>query len=179
MIKNSKRTFSSERPSQNASFSTTIENSEFFVFSTIGGIGSSRKKKEKKEREMKRASETPIFLNEQPWNKFEPLPSDRTAARHHRRNLCRTIRRHLEIAAALSLISAGSRRSRVPADNFRGRRTCGMCHVLLSHGQPFSILGLQLQGWKEDGRVNVILSVSSSPLSLSFFVDLHRTAAKR
>ena len=68
----------------------------------------------------------------------------------------------LEIAAGLSLISAGSRRSRVPADNFKGRRTCGMCHVL-SHGSfnPCSCKGGEKQ--KEDDGVN------GSPLSLFFF----------
>ena len=125
---------------------------------------------------MKRTSETPIFLNEQPWNKFEPLPSDRTAARHHRRNLCRTIRRHLEIAAALSLISAGSRRSRVPADNFRGRRTCGMWPRSLSFSREhtFQPLDSSCKGGekqKEDGRVNGS-SLFLRPLLLSLSLSL-------
>lgn len=92
------------------------------------------------------------------------------SGKHRVWNLCRTIRRHLETATEFSLISAGSRRSRVPGDNFRGRRTCCMYHVL-SDNLPTPAAG-GVEKTKEDG-------VKGSFLSLSLSDNLNRSAEKR
>lgn len=131
------------------------------------------KRKEKKEREIKRTSETPIFLNEQPWNKFEPLPSDRTAARHHRRNLCRTIRRHFRNCSGAFLNFRRKSKVTRPCGQFQG--SAYVWHVPRSLSRIFQ--PLQLQGWREAERRWWRKRIPSLSLLLLLLLSLYHSSS--
>ena len=161
---------------------STPDTSFRFTFSTIEErkvknfkmkFSNWKKKKEKKEREIKRTSETPIFLNEQPWNKFEPLPSDRTAARHHRRNLCRTIRRHFRNCSGAFLNFRRKSKVTRPCGQFQG--SAYVWHVPRSLSRIFQ--PLQLQGWREAERRWWRKRIPSLSLLLLLLLSLYHSSS--